>query len=212
MTNLAQRTDNAALLAEFAGGDSTDFAMMIGVGIVKDSEAVYFQYLGDDQKPSALMLPSGKPLTRMSNVRLAGISVAEDIGEFKATKLNLILETTSGTRVMLTSGLTTMWSQCVLTSLMGLVNSYTPEDFFQLDSWKGTSQLRPCFSAVRIMGNKVSDNETYDLLRDARSDRDNAKVQQLCRNAVTMLQAFVSVEPVDVSDVTNTTDTNEGDF
>ena len=201
MTNLAQRTDNTALLAEFAGGSSTDVAMMIGVGLVKDSEGVFFEYIGEDIQPAALMLPSGKPLTRMANVRLADVSIAEDIGEFKSTKLNVVLETTSGSKVMLTSGLTTIWSQCVLTSLMGLLQSYSTDEFFQLDTWKGTSKLRPCFAAVRIKGQKISDQETYDLLRDARSDRDNALVQQLCRNAVSQLQAAVGVEPVVVEEV-----------
>lgn len=209
MTNLAVRTDNAALINEFAGGTSSDVSMMIGIGLVKDSEGVFFQYLGDEQQPSALMLPSGKPLTRMANVRLAGIDIAEDVGEFKSTKLNLILETTSGSRVMLTSGLTTIWSQCVLTSLMGLYNSYSTDEYFQLDSWKGTSKLKPCFAAIRIKGLKISDQETYDLLRDARSDRDNALVQQLCRNAVTQLQSAIGIEPVVV---TNETNNEEIDF
>ena len=202
MTNLAVRPDTNALISEFAGGGSSDVSMMIGVGLVKDSEGVFFQYLGDEQQPSALMLPSGKPLTRMANVRLAGVEVAEDIGEFKSTKLNLILETTAGTKVMLTSGLTTIWSQCVLTSLMGLYNSYSTDEYFQLDSWKGTSKLKPCFAAIRIGGQKISDQETYDLLRDARSDRDNALVQQLCRNAVAQLQAAIGVDPVEVTEVT----------
>jgi len=211
MTNLAVRPETAALVSEFAGGSSSDVSMMIGVGLVKDSEGVFFQYLGDEQQPSALMLPSGKPLTRMANVRLAGIEIAEDIGEFKSTKLNLILETTAGSRVMLTSGLTTIWSQCVLTSLMGLYNSYSTDDYFQLDTWKGTSKLRPCFAAIRVSGQKISDQETYDLLRDARSDRDNALVQQLCRNAVTQLQAAVGVEPAVVVDETEKSSV-EGDF
>ena len=79
--------------------------MMIGVGLVKDSEAVFFQYLGEEQTPSALMMPSGKPLTRLANVTLAGIDIAEDIGEFKSTKLNLFLQSVQGRVVMLTSGL-----------------------------------------------------------------------------------------------------------
>jgi hypothetical protein len=202
MTNLANRPETAALVSEFAGGSSSDVSMMIGVGLVKDSEGVFFQYLGEEQQPAALMLPSGKPLTRMANVRLAGVEIAEDIGEFKSTKLNIVLETTAGSKVMLTSGLTTIWSQCVLTSLMGLYNSYSTDEFFQLDTWKGTSKLKPCFAAIRVKGQKISDQETYDLLRDARSDRDNALVQQLCRNAVTQLQAAVGIEPAVVEDVT----------
>ena len=95
---------SAAIVSEFAGGQSNDVQMMIGVGLVKDSDAVFFQYVGEDASPRALTLPSnGKPLTRMPNVRLAGIDVADDIGEFKSTKLNLFLETTAGRTIMLTS-------------------------------------------------------------------------------------------------------------
>ena len=70
--------------------------MMIGIGLNKDSDAVYFQYLGEEQKPSALMMPSGKPCTRMANIRLVGLDVAEDVGEFKSTKLNLFVESSAG--------------------------------------------------------------------------------------------------------------------
>ena len=198
MTNLATY-DNAALVTEFAGGTSTDVSMMIGIGLVKDSEAVFFQYLGDEQTPSALMMPSGRPLTRLANVTLAGIDVADDIGEFKSTKLNLFLQSSQGRVVMLTSGLTTIWSQCVLNGLMGLYHSYDLNTPVQLDSWKGTSKMRPCFAAIRCEGTKVSDQELYDLLTDARGDRDSVKVEQLCRNAVAQLRAALGVtEPVDV--------------
>ena len=198
MTNLATY-DNAALVTEFAGGTSTDVSMMIGIGLVKDSEAVFFQYLGDEQTPSALMMPSGRPLTRLANVTLAGIDVADDIGEFKSTKLNLFLQSSAGRVVMLTSGLTTIWSQCILNALMGLYNSFDLNTAFQLDSWKGNSKMRPCFAAIRIGQQKVSDQELYDLLTDARADRDSVKVEQLCRNAVTAIRSGLGVtEPVDV--------------
>ena len=104
-----------------------------------------------------------------------------------------------GRVVMLTSGLTTIWSQCVLTSLMGMYHSYDLETPFQLDSWKGTSKLRPCFAAIRCGGAKVSDQEMYDLLVDARADRDSAKVMQLCRNAVQQLKSATGVDTVDVA-------------
>ena len=148
--------------------------MMIGIGLVKDTDAVFFQYLGEEQTPSALMLPSGKPLTRLANVRLAGIDIAEEVGEFKSTKINIYLESSQGKVVLLTSGLTTIWSQCVVGGLMGMYHSYDLETPFTLDSWKGNSKMRPCFAAVRMAGNKVSDQEMYDLLSDARGDRNSA--------------------------------------
>ena len=81
---------------EFAGGQQSTVDMMIGVGLVKDSEAVFFQYTGEDANSAALMLPSGKPLTRLANVKLAGIDIAKDVGEFNSTKLNLYLESSQG--------------------------------------------------------------------------------------------------------------------
>ena len=200
MTNSAiTPVDNSALLAEFSGGSNTDVSMMIGIGLVKDSEAVFFQYLGEEQTPSALMMPSGRPLTRLANVTLAGIDIAEDVGEFKSTKLNLFLQSSQGRVVMLTSGLTTIWSQCVLNGLMGLYHSYDLNTPMQLDSWKGTSKMRPCFAAIRCEGAKVSDQELYEMLTEARGDRDTVKVEQLCRMAVkTLREGLGVVEPVDV--------------
>ena len=55
-----------SILAELVdGGDMEhDVAMMIGIGVVKESDAVFFQYLGDDQEPQALTNPrTGKPIT-----------------------------------------------------------------------------------------------------------------------------------------------------
>ena len=184
---------------------------MIGVGLVKDTEAVFFQHMGEGQTPSALMLPSGKPLTRLANVTLAGISIAEEIGEFKSTKLNLYLQSSAGRVVMLTSGLTTIWSQCVLTSLTGMYHSYDLSTPFQLDSWKGTSKLRPCFAAIRLGTDKVSDQEMYDLLRDARADRDSIKTSQLCRNAVEQLRNAIGVESVEVA-VADTVDSEAAEL
>ena len=200
--------DNAAVLADFSGGTQSDIAMMIGVGLVKDSEAVFFQYVGDLGTPEALMLPSGKPLTRLANVRLSGIDIAEDIGEFKSTKINLFFESNQGRIVMLTAGLTTIWTQCVLTSLMGMLKDLSTTSF-SLDSWKGTSKMRPCFAAIRVGQTKVSDQEMYDLLTEARGNRDSAMTQQLCRNAVAQIQSAIGVQPADV--VVEETKT-EGDF
>lgn len=209
MTTATLSTDNSAVLAEFAGGQTTDVAMMIGIGLVKDSEAVFFQYLGEDQQPSALMMPSGKPLTRLSNIKLAGIDIAEGVGEFKSTKLNLFLESNQGRIIMLTSGLTTIWSQCVITALMGMFNSYDLETPFVLDSWKGNSKMRPCFAAVRIGQNKVSDQMLYDQLADARSDRDKVKQEQIMRDSIEILNHAIKPEAAEITVVTTT---EEGEF
>ena len=211
MTNSAiTPVDNSALLAEFSGGSSSDVAMMIGIGLVKDTDAVFFQYLGEEQQPSALMLPSGKPLTRLANVRLVGIDVAEDVGEFKSTKINIFLESSQGRTVMLTSGLTTIWSQCVVGGLLGMYHSYDLATPFTLDSWKGNSKMRPCFAAIRMAGAKVSDQEMYDLLSDARADRNSALTEQLMRNAVKQLNSALAGDPVDV--VVEETTVKDGDF
>ena len=192
----------SALVAEFAGGQSSDIAMMIGIGLVKDTDAVFFQYIGDEQTPQALMLPSGKPLTRLANVRLVGCNIAEEVGEFKATKLNIFLETTQGRQVLLTSGLTTIWSQCALTGLMELLKTDSLIEPFTLDTWKGNSKMRPCFAAIRRFGQKRSNDEMYNGLVDARTDRDSKKLNDILRDAVECLGLAVgtpsSIAPVDV--------------
>ena len=192
----------AALVADLGGASANSVEMMIGIGLVKDSDAVFFQYLGDEQTPSALMLPSGKPCTRMANVRLSGLSIAADVVEFNSTKLNIFLTTSAGREIMLTSGLTTIWSQCVVTSLMGLFNSYNIDQPFTLDTWKGTSKMRPCFAAVRQGGIKVSDQMMYDQLRDLRADRATDKVTAVMRDAVEILNQAVTGGTVDEAIVT----------
>jgi hypothetical protein len=187
--------------------------MMIGIGLNKESDAVFFQYLGDEQTPSALMLPSGKPLTRLANVRLVGLTVADDVGAFNSTKLNVYIESTAGRQVMLTSGLTTLWSQYLVSGLMALFNEFALDQTFTLDTWKGTSQMRPCFSAIRQAGNKMSCQMLTDQLKEAKADRDTARSLKIMRDAVEIIHNSVtggSVEPVSVTESTVTLD--EADF
>ena len=124
-----------SVLAEMTAQQS-EIEMMIGVGLNKESDAVFFQYLGEEQQPSALMLPSGKPLTRLANVKLHSISVVDNVGSFKTTKLNVYLESSQGRIVMLTSGLNTLWSQFLVCGLSGLQQEYALDAPFTLDSWK----------------------------------------------------------------------------
>ena len=190
---------STSVLAEFVSNVRDDIAMMIGVGLVKDSDAVFFQYLGEDQTPRALTVPtSGKPVYNLVNVRLVGIDVADDIGEFKASKVNLMIESSAGNTIMLTSGLTTLWSQCLITCLMGLVNNYDMETPFTLNSWKGTSAMRPCFASIKVNGQKVTDDMMYEQVAEARGNRDKAGLEALMRDAVSCLKAAINGQPVDV--------------
>ena len=199
MTNLPTAPTNNinALVTEFAGGAASDISMMIGVGLVKDTDAVFFQYLGEGVEPMALVQNSGRPLTRLGNVKIAGISVAEDVGEFNSTKLNVVLESSAGTQVLVTSGLTTIWSQCLLNGLMAMVNGGDITCPFNLDTWKGTSKMRPCFAAVRVGSTSMKDNDLYTLLADARSDGNKQLVTTLCRNAVNTISDSLTGGPVE---------------
>ena len=201
IVSTAATTDSsAALVAEFAGGASSEVEMMIGIGLVKDSDAVFFQYIGDNGEPHAIMLPSGKPLTRMQNIVLTGISVADDIGEYNATKLNLFVQSSSGTTIMLTAGLQTIWAQCVVGGLMALLNGGDLTCPFTLDTWKGNSRMKPCFAAIRVGNTKMSDNEMYTQLSEARSDKDHEKTITIMRDAVEILGHAVNVAPATVVD------------
>ena len=195
---------SASVLTEFTGGGGMeqDIAMMIGIGVVKDSDAVFFQYLGNEQEPAALTVPTnGKPLTTLRNVRLVGIDIAEDVGTFKATKLNLFLESNQGNVVMLTAGLQTLWSQCMVTALSGLYQSYDLDTRFNLNSWKGDSMMRPCFASIKIGQEKISDQMLYDQLRELRADKAQDKVLAVMRDSVSILKAALGGGDVDAVDV-----------
>ena len=179
---------------------------MIGVGLVKDSDAVFFQYLGEDAKPRALTIPtSGKPVYKFQNVRLVGVDIAEDVGEFNSTKLNVYLESSAGNVVLMTSGLTTLWSQAVMCALMGLYNSYDLDTRFTLNSWKGTSKMRPCFASVKIGAVKISDDQLYEQLKGLRADKATDKVLATMRDSVEILRHALGIEQTEVT-VEETTD------
>lgn len=194
-------------------GSSSSVDMMIGIGLNKESDAVFFQYLGEEQTPSALMLPSGKPLQRLANVRLVGLTVADNVGAFNSTKLNVYLESTAGRQVMLTSGLNTLWSQYLLSGLMACFNEFSLDQTFTLDTWKGTSQMRPCFAAIRQAGNQMKCQMLTDQLKEAKADRDNERTLKIMRDAVEIINTSVTggaVEPVSVTEPTTTV--TEADF
>ena len=210
MTTLAiTPAELAASVVSEVGGSDAQVDMMIGIGLVKDSEAVYFQYLGDEQTPAALMMPSGKPCTRMANIRVTGLTVAEGVGEFNSTKLNLFIESSAGRTLMLTSGLNTIWSQCVITALMGVYDQGEITSPINLDTWKGTSKMKPCFAAVRQGGVKMSDQAMYDQLRDLRAERASDKLLAAMKDAVELLNAAVTGGPVEEATVSVEVNTEE---
>ena len=131
-------------------------------------------------------------------MRLVGVDIAEDIGEFKSTKLNVYLESSAGNVVLVTSGLTTHWSQAVMTALMGLYNSYDLDTRFTLNSWKGTSKMKPCFANVKIGEAKVSDQMLYDQLSELRADRASDKILTVMRDSVDILRHALGVTEADV--------------
>ena len=98
MTTSAISVDTAAIVAEFGGQSNTLADIMIGVGVVKDSEAVYFKYEGDDET-TALMQANGKPVTRIGNVVLTGLTIDDEVYKdagFEGSKLNVMLMTQQG--------------------------------------------------------------------------------------------------------------------
>lgn len=191
--------DTASIVAEFGGQATQSVDIMIGVGLLKDSEAVYFQYAGDDQKV-ALVDNLGKPVTRIGNVILTGLSIVDDVYAetgFSGSKLNIFLQTQTGRSVMLTSGLSTIWSQCLMVCLMGLYRSGSLDHLIAIDTWKGTSMMKPCFAAVRDGAIKVTDNEMYQALSDARSDKDKVKTDALMRDAVEVINSQLTGGVID---------------
>ena len=204
-SNAPQTTDTSALVAEFAGSSSASYDILVGVGLVKDSDAVFFQYKGDDKK-EALMQSNGKPVTRIYPVQITNVKIEENPyanSGFTGCKLNIEFVTQGGRTVCLTSGLTTMWSQCMITSLCGLMNSGGLGHLVAIDSWKGDSKYGTCFASIRDNGIKVSDQAVYDTLAEARRTKNFELRDQVLRDSVAVLQGTLSVVPAVVSEEEN---------
>jgi len=204
MTTSIVKPDTASIIADISsGGAAPTVDVMIGIGLQKDSEAVFFQYQGDDNV-QALMYDSGKPVTRIGNVYLTGLSIADDVyaeAGFSGSKLNVFVETQQGRSIMITSGLTTIWSQCLLTSLQGLSDADALSHLIAIDTWKGNSKMKPCFAAVRDGAVKVSSDVMYQALADARADRDRAKTEALLRDTVDVINAQINGVPAVVEEL-----------
>jgi hypothetical protein len=96
---------------------------------------------------------------------------------------------------MLTSGLNTIWSQCVLTGLIEAFHQGVIDQPMSLDTWKGTSKMKPCFAGIRQGANKLSNKDLYEELGHSRRQGDKARLTTLLKDAVSVLEAHFGVNP-----------------
>ena len=155
------------------------------------------------------MRKSGLPVTTLKSVTLAGIEIAEDVGTFKATKLNLYIQSGAGRVVMLTSGITTFWSQAVITCLMGMLDDGLLSHAFDLNSWRGNQGTRPCFASIKVGGTKVTDDQLYQQLAEARQGLSGASVEEIMRDAIQILNHAITGGPVEEVEVATQAPTEE---
>ena len=203
----------SAILSEFSGGSSSNVAMFIGIGLVKDSEAVFFQYQNESDQHVPLLEPfSGKPLSTLANVTLVDVSIYEPGDEYNTLKVNITLESSAGTQVLVTSGLLTYWSQSVIGGLLAMLKGGDLTCPFNLDTWRGNQgKIRPCFGGVKINGQMMRNDEIYKALTDARADGNKQRVETIMRDAVDVLNTALNVTPAVVT-LDETTNVVPADF
>jgi len=179
--------------------------MMIGIGVVKESEAVLFHYIGNDEKPVALMTKAGKPLQRIGSVKLIDVDIVTGIGTENATKLNITVESNKGTKILVTSGIQTWWSTCVISGLYGMFQNGMLSELFNIDSYRGTMGRKPIFASIRS-GQIYSDKDLYAILKSDRTEKAWESYELSMSSIVTTLKDALntttepdtSVEAVDV--------------
>ena len=196
VSTAALTTSTSAIVSEFSGGSSSNVAMFIGIGLVKDSDAVFFQYQNEGEQPTALLQPSGKHLSTLANVTLVDVSIYEPGDEYGTLKVNITLESSAGTQVMVTSGLTTFWSQSVVGGLLAMLKGGDVTCPFNLDTWRGNKgKIKPCFGAIKINRESMRSDELYTALCDARADGNKQRVETIMRDAVEVLNTALNVTP-----------------
>ena len=212
VSTAALATSTSAIVSEFSGGSSSNVAMFIGIGLVKDSDAVFFQYKEGEETPIALLQPSGKHLSTLSNVTLVDVSIYEPGDDYNTLKVNITLESSAGTQVMVTSGLVTFWSQSVIGGLLAMLNGGDITCPFDLDTWRGNKgMIKPCFGAVKINNQSLRNDEIYNALLDARADGNKQRIVTIMRDAVEVLNAALKVTPSVVT-LDEVTDKVSADF
>jgi hypothetical protein len=200
VSTAALTTSTSAIVSEFSGGTSSNVAMFIGIGLVKDSDAVFFQYQNEGEQPVALLQPSGKHLSTLANVTLVDVSIYEPGDEYNTLKVNITLESSSGTQVMVTSGLTTFWSQSVIGGLLAMFKGGDLTCPFNLDTWRGSKgKIKPCFGAVKVNRESMRNDEIYNALCNARADSNKQLLTTIMRDAAQVLSEALNVEPAVVT-------------
>ena len=200
-TALSSTVSTTAIVSEFAGGQSSNVAMTIGIGLNKDSDAVYFRYADEaGEQPTALLTATGRHLSTLGNVTLVDVGLYEPNDEYNTLKVNITLQSSAGTQVMVTAGLTTFWSMSVIGGLLAMLLGGDVTCPFNLDTWKGNKgKIKPCFGAVKISGTSMRNDELYTSLTDARSDGNKKRVEEIMRDAVQVLHSALNVDAVDVA-------------
>ena len=208
---LSPTVSTTSIVSEFAGGQSSNVAMTIGIGLNKDSDAVYFRYADEaGEQPIALLTATGRHLSTLGNVTLVDVGLYEPNDEYNTLKVNITLQSSAGTQVMVTAGLTTFWSMSVVGGLLAMLLGGDVTCPFNLDTWKGNKgKIKPCFGAVKISGQAMRNDALYNALTDARADRDKVKTYAIMRDAVEVINAVLtdvkpSLAPPEVVDVTET--------
>ena len=184
VSTAALTSSTSSIVSEFSGGASSNVAMTIGIGLVKDSDSVFFRYADEaGEQPIALLTATGRPLTTLGNVQLVDVSLYEPGDEYNTLKLNLTLQSSAGTQVLVTAGLTTFWSMSIIGGLLEMLRGGDLTCPFNLDTWKGNKgKIKPCFA-----------------LTDARADGDKQKVTAIMRDSVSVLHGALNVDAVDVA-------------
>ena len=201
VSTAAVTSSTSSIVSEFSGGQSSNVAMTIGIGLNKDSDAVYFRYADEaGEQPIALLTASGRHLSTLGNVTLVDVGLYEPNDEYNTLKVNITLQSSAGTQVMVTAGLTTFWSMSVLGGLMSILVGGDVTCPFNLDTWKGNKgKIKPCFGAVKIAGQAMRNDDLYNSLTDARTDGNKPKVEAIMRDAVDVLHKALNVDAVDVA-------------
>ena len=201
VSTAALTSSASSIVSEFSGGQPSNVAMTIGIGLVKDSDSVFFRYADEaGEQPIALLTATGRPLTTLGNVTLVDVGLYEPGDEYNTLKLNLTLQSSAGTQVLVTAGLTTFWSMSVVGGLLEMLRGGDLTCPFNLDTWKGNKgKIKPCFGAVKISGQTMRNDDLYNSLTEARSDGNKKRVESIMRDSVSLLQGALNINTVDVA-------------
>ena len=170
---------------------------LIGVNLDKQA-AIFFRYLGNEQKEYEPLYIDGKPWCVLDGYTIQAIWIEYEVGEYKQTKLNIVLMPPTGGRLRFTSGYDSLWSFCLLSALSSMSRDEITSTQLTFNNWRGTSRNKPCFVSIKCNDSLKKNYSDYEELKDLKNQNMQSELLKKIESIVDYVNNLLEGEEIHV--------------